>query len=134
MRLFHDGEADGNVAEARGKRAAGHDADLLACFVCDRRASNWERIIVCAPAHDFSRHNFSRVHARVQWRQGAFVLTDLSSFGTWVRFEGSDTPVQLRRDNCLLHGTGEIALGVPFAEGSAPIVSFQVFEASMCVG
>jgi len=76
----------------------------------------------------------SRVHARVEWRQGAFVLTDLSSFGTWVRFEGSDTPVQLRRDNCLLHGTGEIALGVPFAEGSAPIVSFQVFEASMCVG
>lgn len=72
----------------------------------------------------------SRVHARVEWRQGAFVLTDLSSFGTWVRFEGSDTPVQLRRDNCLLHGTGEIALGVPFAEGSAPIVSFQVADAN----
>lgn len=75
----------------------------------------------------------SRVHARVEWRQGAFVLTDLSSFGTWVRFEGSETPVQLRRDNCLLHGAGEIALGVPFAEDSAPIVSFQVSDATMRV-
>lgn len=73
----------------------------------------------------------SRVHARLEWRQGAFVLTDLSSFGTWVRFDGSDVPVQLRRDNCLLHGTGEIALGVPFAEASAPIISFQVADANM---
>ena len=72
----------------------------------------------------------SRAHARVEWRQGAFVLTDLSSFGTWVRFDGSDAPVQLRRDNCLLHGRGEIALGVPFAEGSAPIISFQVSDAN----
>ena len=76
----------------------------------------------------------SRVHARVQWRQGAFVLTDLSSFGTWVRFEGSDVAVQLRRENCLLHGTGEIALGVPFVEGNAPIISFQVADARIRVG
>ena len=70
----------------------------------------------------------SRVHARIEWRQGAFVLTDLSSFGTWVRFTGSEAPVQLRRDNCLLHGSGEISLGVSFADSSAPVVSFQVSE------
>ncbi len=70
----------------------------------------------------------SRVHARIEWRQGAFVLTDLSSFGTWVRFAGSDTPVQLRRDNCLLHGTGEISLGVPFGDSTAPVVNFQVWD------
>ncbi len=70
----------------------------------------------------------SRVHARVEWRQGAFVLTDLSSFGTWVRFKGSEAPVQLRRDNCLLHGSGEISLGVSFADSSAPVISFQVSE------
>ena len=70
----------------------------------------------------------SRVHARLEWRQGAFVLTDLSSFGTWVRFAGSETAVQLRRDNCLLHGSGEIALGVSFADGNAPIIGFQVSD------
>lgn len=77
----------------------------------------------------------SRLHARVDWRNGAFVLTDLSSFGTWVRFQGSGTPpVQLRRDSCLLHGTGEIALGVPFADASAPTVAFQVAGSSMRLG
>lgn len=75
----------------------------------------------------------SRVHARIEWRQGAFVLTDLSSFGTWVRFTGSEAPVQLRRDNCLLHGSGEISLGVSFADSSAPVVSFQVSEKAACV-
>ena len=68
----------------------------------------------------------SRVHARLDWRHGAFVLTDLSSFGTWVRFEGSEAPLQLRRDSCRLIGSGEIALGVPFADASASIIGFQV--------
>lgn len=68
----------------------------------------------------------SRLHGRIDWRNSSFVLTDLSSFGTWVHFEGSDTPVRLRRDTCILHGTGRIALGVPMAESSAPVLQFQV--------
>lgn len=68
----------------------------------------------------------SRLHARIDWRGSGFVLTDMSSFGTWVRFDGSDVPVQLRRDACNLHGTGEMALGVSFADSSAPVVKFQV--------
>lgn len=68
----------------------------------------------------------SRLHARIDWRNTGFVLTDMSSFGTWVRFEGSDVPVQLRRDACILHGIGEMALGVSFADSSAPVVKFQV--------
>ncbi|MBP3981588.1 MULTISPECIES: adenylate/guanylate cyclase domain-containing protein [unclassified Acidovorax] len=68
----------------------------------------------------------SRLHARIDWRNSGFVLTDMSSFGTWVRFEGSDVPVQLRRDACILHGIGEMALGVSFADSSAPVVKFQV--------
>lgn len=76
----------------------------------------------------------SRLHARIDWRNGGFVLTDLSSFGTWVRFDGSDTDVQLRRDKCLLHGTGRIALGVPFTAGSAPTIEFQVAGASVHLG
>lgn len=68
----------------------------------------------------------SRLHARIDWRGSGFVLTDMSSFGTWVRFDGSDVPVQPRRDACNLHGTGEMALGVSFADSSAPVVKFQV--------
>lgn len=76
----------------------------------------------------------SRLHARIDWRNGGFVLTDMSSFGTWVRFDGSDSPVRLRRDACILHGTGRIALGVPFAEPSAPVISFQVVGSSVHLG
>ena len=69
----------------------------------------------------------SRSHARLEFINGAFVLTDLSSFGTWVRFgENPESDVQLRRNHCVLHSTGEIALGVPFDDFSAPIVVFHI--------
>ncbi|GKS77318.1 adenylate/guanylate cyclase domain-containing protein [Acidovorax sp. SUPP950] len=69
----------------------------------------------------------SRLHARIDWRNGTFVLTDLSSFGTWVHFGGGSTVVNLRRDACLLHGTGVIALGVPLGKvAGGPTVGFRV--------
>ena len=69
----------------------------------------------------------SRSHARLEFINGAFVLTDLSSFGTWVRFsENPDAEVQLRRNDCVLHSTGEIALGASFSDFSAPVVAFNV--------
>lgn len=68
----------------------------------------------------------SRLHARIEWRNGGFLLVDLSSFGTWVRFAGSHSDIALRRDECQLHGTGEIALGVPLGDVSAPTVAFKV--------
>ncbi len=68
----------------------------------------------------------SRLHARVEWRNGGFTLVDLSSFGTWIRFAGSETDVPLRREDCMLHGSGEIALGVPLGDVSAPTVTFTV--------
>ena len=76
----------------------------------------------------------SRLHARIDWRNSGFVLTDMSSFGTWVRFGGSDALVPLRRNACLLHGTGQIALGVPFSDASAAIVKFQVTGGNMHLG
>ncbi len=76
----------------------------------------------------------SRLHARIDWRNSGFVLTDMSSFGTWVRFDGSDSPVRLRRDACILHGTGQIALGVSFNEPSAPVMNFQVAGSSVHLG
>ncbi|PTT16705.1 adenylate/guanylate cyclase domain-containing protein [Acidovorax sp. HMWF029] len=76
----------------------------------------------------------SRLHARIDWRNSSFLLTDMSSFGTWVRFDGSDSPVRLRRDACILHGTGQMALGVPFTEPSAPVMSFQVVGTRVHLG
>ena len=76
----------------------------------------------------------SRLHARIDWRNSGFVLTDMSSFGTWVRFDGSDAAVRLRRDACILHGRGQIALGVSFGETSAPVVNFQVAGSKVHLG
>jgi hypothetical protein len=67
----------------------------------------------------------SRVHARIIWRQGQFVLEDVSSYGTWVRFTGNDNVIALRRQDCMLHDTGEIALGAPFEDFSVPTISFK---------
>ncbi len=68
----------------------------------------------------------SRLHARIDWQNGTFVLTDLSSFGTWVRFAGSQTEVALRRDEAVLHGSGDIALGANFDDFTVPTVSFTL--------
>jgi class 3 adenylate cyclase len=76
----------------------------------------------------------SRLHAKIDWRDGSFVLVDLSSFGTWVRFADSDTDVHLRRDKCLLHGRGEIGLGMPCTDLSAPTVRFNVSGSTVEIG
>ncbi len=68
----------------------------------------------------------SRTHARIDWRNGGFVLTDLSSYGTWVRFAGAGNEIFLRREECVLHGRGELALGAPFTDPTMPLVSFSV--------
>jgi hypothetical protein len=68
----------------------------------------------------------SRTHARIEWRNGSFMLVDESSYGSWVRFAGSGTDLMLRRDECVLHGHGQIALGTSFIDPSAPVISFLV--------
>ncbi len=68
----------------------------------------------------------SRLHAKIEWRDNHFLLSDLSSYGTWVRFAGSDTELALRRGECALHGKGEIALGAPFSDFTVPTVSFSL--------
>jgi len=54
------------------------------------------------------------------------VLVDLSSYGCWVRFSGGGADLLLRREECVLHGRGEIALGTPFSDPSAPVIGFLV--------
>ena len=68
----------------------------------------------------------SREHARIEWRNGSPALVDVSSYGSWLRFSDSTSEMLLRRNDCALHGSGEIALGAPFADISVPTVSFKV--------
>jgi adenylate cyclase len=68
----------------------------------------------------------SRVHATIEWRGGHFVLSDASSFGTWVYFGNQPEPVVLRRTECYLVGQGHIALGCDRNSESAPLATFAV--------
>ena len=68
----------------------------------------------------------SREHSRIEWRNGSIVLVDVSSYGTWLRFDGANTAQLLRREACVLHGQGEIAMGAPFTDLSVPTVIFSV--------
>ena len=68
----------------------------------------------------------SRTHARLAWRNGCVMLADVSSNGTWVRFDGARTDVHLRREECVLHGKGQLALGASFADPDTPLVSFSL--------
>ena len=68
----------------------------------------------------------SRTHARIEWRNGSIVIVDVSTYGTWIRFDGSGSDVLLRREECVLHGRGEIALGASFSDISIPTLKFSV--------
>jgi len=68
----------------------------------------------------------SRAHARIDWRNGSIMLVDVSTYGSWVRFSGGGSDLLLRREECVLHGRGEIALGASFSDLSVPTVTFSV--------
>jgi class 3 adenylate cyclase len=76
----------------------------------------------------------SRLHARIEFRSGSYVLEDTSSYGTWVRFNGGEHVIVLRRQECLLHSDGEIAMGAPFSDFSAPTLSFRLVDGAMVLG
>jgi class 3 adenylate cyclase len=53
----------------------------------------------------------SRIHARVHTREGRFMLTDLSSNGTFLMVDEHSSEVHLRREEAMLSGRGWIGLG-----------------------
>lgn len=68
----------------------------------------------------------SRAHARIDWRHGSILLVDISTYGSWVHFAGGGSDLLLRREECVLHGSGEIALGASFADVTVPTVKFVI--------
>lgn len=68
----------------------------------------------------------SRTHARIDWRNGSLMFVDISSYGSWIRFPGGGSDILLRREECVLHGSGQIALGASFSDPDVPTVAFTV--------
>ena len=72
------------------------------------------------------RARVSRLHARIDYRKGRFVLTDLSANGTYVAPERAQSHF-LHRDSQELSGSGTLGLGEAAAPGSLAIVRYQLF-------
>lgn len=67
----------------------------------------------------------SRLHARIEYRRGKFVLIDQSVNGTFVRkTNGAETLV--RRDEMILDGSGTIGLGQPLGPGDTDSISYEL--------
>lgn len=62
----------------------------------------------------------SREHARIECRRGKFILTDMSTNGTYV--ETTEGPSYLRREDIVLTGQGKIALGRDLGEATEYVV------------
>lgn len=58
----------------------------------------------------------SREHARIECRRGKYILTDMSTNGTYVTT--SEGPSYLRREDLVLVGEGRIALGRELSEAT----------------
>lgn len=68
--------------------------------------------------------NASRVHAKIEYRRGKFILLDESTNGTYVRTEDGKE-IFLRREDLKLSGEGVISLG-EHAEKNSHLVYFKV--------
>ncbi len=67
----------------------------------------------------------SRLHARIEYRRGKFVLIDQSVNGTFVRKENG-TETLVRRDELILEGSGTIGLGQPLGPGEPDSISYEL--------
>jgi adenylate cyclase len=67
----------------------------------------------------------SRVHARIEYRRGRFVLVDQSLNGTYLNLQGG-REVALRREEMALEGSGLIGLGASAATQQEQCVRFAV--------
>jgi adenylate cyclase len=115
----------------------GHERDVLGKEVCLR----WGETVASFRSYELpaqigrvksaefvvSDPRVSRNHAKLVWRNGGVILVDLSTYGTWVRFS-DDAPgdILLRREECVLHGSGQLALGASFTDSTVPTVQFEI--------
>lgn len=75
--------------------------------------------------------SISRQHAIIVWRNGSYMLADVSRNGTWVRHRASPQPVFVRQGVCLLGTSGSLSLGRAPRAWRAPDLLFSVTEPSV---
>lgn len=69
----------------------------------------------------------SRHHLQVEWREGArFILCDKSTNGTFVTIQGQPE-IHLRKEECVIHGTGVICFAASANTPQADRVAFEQF-------
>jgi adenylate cyclase len=74
------------------------------------------------------KHNLiSRLHAKVDYRKGNFILTDQSINGTYVRSDDGEEAF-VRRDAFTLKGSGCLGLGQSLTRDSEDAVRFEIIE------
>lgn len=66
----------------------------------------------------------SRLHARIECRNGRFVLSDQSANGTYVAGDNGQSTL-VHRDNLELTGAGTLGLGEAVTPGSAAMVRYE---------
>jgi len=66
----------------------------------------------------------SRIHARIEYNRGKFVLTDQSTNGTYVKLSDGKE-VFLRREELPLSSSGSVALGEK-VEGCESVITFHI--------
>ena len=69
----------------------------------------------------------SRVHARIERRRDKFVLVDQSSNGTFVSVQG-EPEIQLRREEIILRGRGQVSFGKTYRDESGEILAFSCVD------
>ena len=67
----------------------------------------------------------SRNHARIEKRRDKFFISDQSTNGTFVTFNG-EPEISLRREEVMLRGSGFIVFGHSAADSKAEVVEFTV--------
>jgi len=66
----------------------------------------------------------SRTHAILEFSRGKFILTDMSTNGTYVE-ASNQPPIFLRREALPLMGSGRIGLGEPVTTGNRHIINYD---------
>jgi predicted component of type VI protein secretion system len=67
----------------------------------------------------------SRLHAKIEFRNGKFVLIDQSTNGTYVR-HGTGAEIVLHREENILNGSGTIATGHSSRDKEDDVIRFVV--------
>jgi predicted Zn finger-like uncharacterized protein len=68
----------------------------------------------------------SRSHARVELKDGRFILIDHSTNGTYVKINGRDDVINLKRNELPLEGSGAINLGRKIIDRPSRTIYFNL--------